>query len=79
MPKKIFISQPMRDKTKEKILAERNKAIELVNAKYGEDAEIIDSYFEDFEDATNIKERRMESWLEPWFLGTALNAYIEQS
>ena len=31
------------------------------------------------EDATNIKERRMESWLEPWFLVTALNDYIEQS
>ena len=56
MAKKIFISQPMRDKTKEEILAERNKAIELVNAKYGEDAEIIDSYFEDFEDA-NIKNK----------------------
>lgn len=47
---KIFISQPMRDKTKEEILAELNKAISLVKEKYGEDAEIIDSYFADFEE-----------------------------
>lgn len=53
---KIFISQPMRDKTQEEILAERNQAISLVKERYGEDAEIIDSYFEDFEDA-NIKNK----------------------
>lgn len=45
---KLFISQPMRDKTNEEILAERKKAIELCRKKYaGQQVEIIDSFFKD--------------------------------
>ena len=40
--KKLFISQPMADKTDEEILAERQRAA----AKF-EDVEVIDSFFED--------------------------------
>lgn len=47
---KVFISQPMRDKTQEEILAERNEAIEIVKEIYGDGVEIIDSYFADFEE-----------------------------
>jgi hypothetical protein len=47
---KVFISQPMKDKTPEEILRERNKAIKVVQAEYGDEAEIIDSYFADFEE-----------------------------
>ena len=44
---KVFISQPMRDKTDEQIKAERNKAIEAIKATYpSEDVEILDSFFE---------------------------------
>lgn len=43
---KLFISQPMRDKTNEEIKKERKKAIESVKEKYGEDVEVIDSFFE---------------------------------
>ena len=44
---KVFISQPMRDKTDEQIKAERNKAIEAIKAKYrNEEIEILDSFFE---------------------------------
>lgn len=43
---KIFISQPMRDKTDEQIKAERESVVELMKATYGEDVEIIDSFFE---------------------------------
>ena len=44
---KLFISQPMRDKTNEQIEAERKTAIETVKKIYGEDVEIIDSFFKD--------------------------------
>ena len=44
---KVFISQPMRDKTDEQIKEERNKAIEVIKSKYpNDDIEIIDSFFE---------------------------------
>lgn len=43
--KKIFISQPMKDKTDEEIISERERIIELCKKKYG-DIEIIDSFFE---------------------------------
>lgn len=45
---KVFISQPMNGKTHEKILSERNAAIEHLKELYGEDIEVIDSYFEDY-------------------------------
>lgn len=45
--KKLFISQPMRGKTKLEILAVRQKAIESAERHFGEKFEIIDSYFED--------------------------------
>ena len=41
---KVFISQPMRDKTKYEILKEREVAIETIKKKYGKDVEIIESY-----------------------------------
>ena len=43
---KVFISQPMTGKTKEEILSERNKVIEVLENKY--DVEVLDSYFEDY-------------------------------
>jgi hypothetical protein len=44
---KLFISQPMRGKTKEEILAVRERAIESAERNLGEKVEVIDSYFED--------------------------------
>lgn len=44
---KVFISQPMRDKTNEEIKKERAAAIEYVKKETGEDAEAIDSFFEE--------------------------------
>ena len=44
--KKLFISQPMRDKTDEEILAERAKAIETVEKYIGEKVEVIDSFIQ---------------------------------
>ena len=43
---KLFISQPMRGKTKEEILAAREKAIASATRHFGETPEVIDSYFE---------------------------------
>ena len=46
---KVFISQPMRDKTEEEILDERNKAVESIKKQFKvNDVEILDSYFKDF-------------------------------
>ena len=44
--KKLFISQPMRGKSDEEILAERQKAIEAAEKMIGEPVEVIDSFFE---------------------------------
>lgn len=45
--KKLFISQPMRDKTNEQIKEEREKAVEIAKQQLGEEVEVIDSFFED--------------------------------
>ena len=45
--KKIFISQPMRDKTDEEILAEREKAVKVAKKMLNEDVEVIDSFFKE--------------------------------
>lgn len=44
--KKLFISQPMKGKTDEQILAERERAIEAAKELVGEEVEIIDSFFQ---------------------------------
>lgn len=44
--KKLFISQPIRGKTDEEILAERKKAIESAERNLGEPVEVIDSFFQ---------------------------------
>lgn len=44
---KVFISQPMVDKTDEQIKEERTRAINVIKAKYSTaDVEIVDSFFE---------------------------------
>ena len=60
---KIFISQPMKDKTDEEILRERQVAIDSVKEKFpGEEIEVIDSFFQDApHDARPL-----------WFLGKSL-------
>lgn len=43
---KIFISQPMRNKTDTEILAERERAIKAAKAKWGDDVEALESFFQ---------------------------------
>ena len=61
--KKLFISQPMRDKTDEEILTERNRIIEAVKAKYPEEEIVVlDTFFQGApHDAKPL-----------WFLGKSL-------
>lgn len=60
--KKLFISQPMRGKTDEEILAVRKKAIESAEKLVGEPVEVIDSFFQaEPADAKPL-----------WFLGKSL-------
>ncbi len=59
---KVFISQPMRDKTNEQILNERKRAINIIKKKFGKDVEILDSFFKDApHESTPV-----------WFLGKSL-------
>lgn len=44
--KKLFISQPMRGKTDEEILRERNEAIAITKDIMDDDIEVIDSFFQ---------------------------------
>ena len=44
--KRLFISQPMRGKTDEEILAVRERAIDSAKRNLGEDVEVIDSFFQ---------------------------------
>lgn len=46
--KKLFISQPMRGKTDEEILHERNMAINEAKEILGEEVEVLDTFFDDF-------------------------------
>lgn len=43
---KLFISQPMRGRSDDEIKAERNEVICSVKKEYGNDLEVIDSFFE---------------------------------
>ena len=62
MSMKIFISQPMRGKTNEEIKAERERLIAKAREHYGEDIQVIDSFFENAPaDARPL-----------WFLGKSL-------
>lgn len=45
--KKLFISQPMKDKTSEEIKAERAKAAKEAREVLQDDVEVIDSFFEE--------------------------------
>lgn len=53
--KKLFISQPMRGKTDEEILKERQLAIQKAKEQLGEDVEVIDSFFQDREEPEDVK------------------------
>ena len=46
---KIFISQPMRGKTDDEILKAREKAIEAIKEYHGDEIQILDSYFSDYD------------------------------
>lgn len=60
--KKLFVSQPMKDKTDNEILAERMKAIKKAEEKLGEPVGVIDSFFQSAPaDARPL-----------WFLGKSL-------
>lgn len=61
---KVFLSQPMRDKTDEQIINERQHAINTIKKKYGNDIVVLDSFIK--EDApTGAK-------VPVWFLGKSL-------
>lgn len=64
---KIFISQPMRGKTDAEILAERERAIKSAKAKWGDDVEVLESFFQD-----------APAGAKPlWFLGESLKVMAD--
>ena len=46
--KKLFISQPMRGRSDEEILKERENLIEKAKQKFNDEVEILDSFFSDY-------------------------------
>ncbi len=60
--KKLFISQPMRDKTNQEILSVREEAIKTVERELGEPIEVIESFFQD----APVETKPL------WFLGKSL-------
>lgn len=44
--KKLFISQPMKDKTDDEILVERSNAIQAAKDSLKDEMEVIDSFFQ---------------------------------
>lgn len=64
---KIFISQPMRGKTDAEILAERERVIKAAKAKWGDDVEVLESFF-----------RGAPTEAKPlWFLGESLKVMAD--
>lgn len=51
--KKLFISQPMRGKTDEEILKERERAIVKAKNVLREDIEVLETFFDDFSKDAN--------------------------
>jgi hypothetical protein len=47
--KKLFISQPMRGRSDEEIQSERDRLIMEARKAVGEDVEVLDSFFKDFD------------------------------
>lgn len=64
--KKLFISQPMRGKTDEEILAVRAQAIQSAERVLGEEVEVIDSFFKGAAVPPTVLSRAL------WFLGESL-------
>lgn len=56
---KVFISQPMSNRTDLEIMEERDEAIERIRATYGEDVEVMNNYFDPAPDGAR----------QLWFLG----------
>lgn len=52
---KLFISQPMRDKTDAEILAERKRLIEVAERTTGEKMEPLDTFFTDYTPDANYQ------------------------
>lgn len=53
--KKLFISQPMRGKSQDEILREREAAITAATLQLNEDVEVINSYFSDYKPESGCK------------------------
>ena len=64
--KKLFISQPMRGKTDEEILAVRAQAIQSAERVLGEEVEVIDSFFKGAAVPPTVLSRPL------WFLGKSI-------
>ena len=64
---KVFISPPMNGKTDEEILKERNQLIDCAKEHYGENIEVIDSFFKGAPHNANPL----------WFLGESIKKLSE--
>lgn len=67
--KKLFISQPMRNRTDEEILTERGNIVKEIKEKFhNEDIEIIDSFISTYPSAPSTDTKTIPLW----YLGKSL-------
>ena len=57
--KKLFISQPMKEKTNEEIRKEREDAVFCAKELMGDEIEVIDSFFENAPAEARPRRRRL--------------------
>lgn len=70
--RKVFISQPMRGKSKDEILDERKRIIKEIQSLIG-DHEVLDTYFDDFGECSKPLQYLAKSL---WMLADADYAYF---
>ena len=52
--RRLFVSQPMRGKTQEEIIEQRDKAVKKLSLIFNEEFEVVDSYFTE-DEPKNVK------------------------
>ena len=56
---KVFISQPMNGLSDKEIRKRRNEAIDEIHKMFGEDVEILDSFFDDYDEDGDVFDEKV--------------------
>lgn len=61
--KKIYISQPMNNISWEDVMSTRNELINKIHNSLGNDVEIVNNIFDDYDERISLKYQIKSSWL----------------